>query len=219
MSKITTIQKRRAVENARIRTEIKQLEHYIYVGNATIERFMKRDGAHIKDQIDRIRDKNDQYSDTINILEKRIETVDTGDLDNVLDAQYAQNAKKTETKTDAHKKTVVNSDKNKPRVYKYTKRDADKTYTYYTRTAEKLPNKMYQRLKTMPSNKGYIWRDIYFYGHMPPTREHFYSLVEPLQGNSSKIHEWSYAAGAYHIYEKVGMNKPVLVSKRSLIKL
>lgn len=39
---------------------------------------------------------------------------------------------------------------------------------YFNKTSNKLPNFLKKKLDKMPNNKGFIWKDIWFFGKLPP---------------------------------------------------
>lgn len=104
-------------------------------------------------------------------------------------------------------------DRMNPRIYK-------NEYIKYTRNCGTLPEYKRKALEQMPSNKGYIWRNIWFFGKKRPERNGNLIMFENLKGGILRIHE----SNEYEIkiYEKKGKNSQrVLIShkRRKLLSL
>lgn len=125
--------------------------------------------------------------------------------------QYVYNPKKN---INIHGKTNTNTDSDKyvngfpPFVSQYS---AENEYLYYEKQSKYLPNNMVKKLHDMPSNKGYIWNDIYFYGSQPSHIDDPIVLFEKLPNNILRIHEWNNKETL--VFEKVGTDRKYLVSK------
>jgi hypothetical protein len=50
-------------------------------------------------------------------------------------------------------------------------RDSSIEYDRYMRLLTKFPDSLRDRLKKMPNNRGFLWRDIAFYGELAPTSD------------------------------------------------
>jgi hypothetical protein len=105
------------------------------------------------------------------------------------------------------------------RSYNYEK-EMDRAYTYYARIRDSIPSYMARNLKEMPNNKGYYWRDIAYFGHLPAEKKKPIVLFD--KDSRTKIltiHEWS--PTEYKIFEKHGDTRKELVhkEKRKVLKL
>ena len=99
-------------------------------------------------------------------------------------------------------------------------REVEKAYSYYLRSASYLPSYIARNLKEMPNNKGYIWKEIHFYGRLPAEKNKPVVLFD--KDSRTKIltiHEWT--PTEYKVFEKHGdeRKKLVLKEKRKILKL
>lgn len=89
----------------------------------------------------------------------------------------------------------------------------EKDYNYYYRVFSKakdtLPEYMRENLKVMSNNKGYIWRDCWFFGEQSPEPRQPLVMFEK-KGPILYIHELD--SRQHRIYEKHGKEKKKLVS-------
>lgn len=90
-----------------------------------------------------------------------------------------------------------------------TKYNMKKEYYYYLKNSDRLPRYMKKNLKNMPSNKGYKWNDIIFFGekpskHMNPT------VIFEKNKSTLYIHEWK--GNTTKVYKKEQNKKNELVS-------
>jgi len=92
---------------------------------------------------------------------------------------------------------------------KYLKKDYNYFYKIYCRINETLPEYIQENIKTMPGNKGYIWRGCWFFGLTPAENNQPIILFEK-KGGVLRIHE----IDDYDtkIYEKIGKDRKKLVS-------
>ena len=102
-----------------------------------------------------------------------------------LDQEYRERYEKREEEKDIRrekkfeKKTRINTENKKvsKQFYqnsrqasskdRYNKKQYDYHYKYFVRQSAKVPSFVLDNLKRMPNNKGYIWRNIWFYGALP----------------------------------------------------
>ena len=107
-------------------------------------------------------------------------------------------------------KIVTDSRNNK----KYDK-ETSYSYKFLSKVVDQLPDYMKNKLSEMPSNKGYIWRGVYFYGDLKedtgPT------VMFEKQKNLLIIHENT--PTTYKRFEKNGKERKYLVfSQKRKIK-
>jgi hypothetical protein len=105
------------------------------------------------------------------------------------------------------------------RSYQYEK-DMERAYTYYMRVRDSIPGYMARNLKEMPNNKGYIWRDTAYYGHLAAEKKKPTVLFD--RDSRTKvltIHEWT--PTEYKMFEKNGDARKQLVNKqkRKIMKI
>ena len=80
-------------------------------------------------------------------------------------------------------RNIKNFDKNKEKEIK-------RYYRYFNKAVDTLPEYISNNLKSMPNNKGYIWRGTVFYG-MKPTDSDTTILFEKKKGGVLLIHEYN----------------------------
>lgn len=90
----------------------------------------------------------------------------------------------------------------------------NKSFNFFVKVSNSLPQYMKKNLKEMPNNKGYIWKDIRFYGAMPAQKNQPDILFEKQRNGIMLIHEIT--KSEHKIFEKKGKEKRKLktVKKR-----
>lgn len=113
-----------------------------------------------------------------------------------------------------HRDNKDNKD-NKHDVKRKTKEDRksgyqtkrDKEYEHFLRVCDSIPDYMLKKLKTMPNNKGYIWRNVFCYGNLKAEEGQPTIMFEKKNG-ILVIHEWTNTE--YKIWHKEGKENKVL---------
>ena len=125
---------------------------------------------------------------------------------------YDYNVKKKESNSDkkralkdANEKKkideVYKKDSKIKRTEKYRKKDMDRSYKHFLRSVDSLPYNLKKNLKNMPNNKGYIWKNVHFYGKLPTEDDNLIMFEKKRNGNLL-IHE--YIKNWYTLKEKRG---------------
>ena len=83
-------------------------------------------------------------------------------------------------------------------------------YKVYQKINESLPEYMRENLKTMPNNKGYIWRDCWFFGDMKTNEKYPIILFEKLRNGILRIIEID--TKETRTFEKKGKDRKKLIS-------
>jgi len=160
----------------------------------------------------------------IEILQKRYADMSSGLLDQeITQGLTEQKAIQTVKNSTAQKKKKddihENEDKRTNMFSKQRKEDdrqleRDKKYFYkqYCKIVDSIPEYMAENLKTMPNNKGYLFRQTWLLGSQAEEPGQPTVLFEKVRG-VMKIHE--YDQWEYRLYEKVGKEKKKLVLRRS----
>lgn len=139
----------------------------------------------------------------ISILSQREEDFLTGRLDAEINNQIKNIKKiKKEFKRRPEKEFVKKEKNNDERDYNYY-------YKIFCKTKTSLPEYMRENLKTMSNNKGYIWRNCWFFGSLPPEPRQPVVMFEK-NGAILYIHEIDNRE--HRIYEKHGKEKKKLIS-------
>jgi hypothetical protein len=97
------------------------------------------------------------------------------------------------------------------KVIKYRNKDYEYYYKQYEKAVETLPDYIKENLKTMPSNKGYIWRGCWYFGMKNAEKNQPCVMFEKLRGGILRIHE---ITNEHKIYEKNGKEQRKLISSK-----
>jgi len=214
----------RLFEKNKINSDIKSLESLLKRTAETIERFKHQDATlFVKTQIDKLSVKKNEYEDELNGLNERLVDLIAGKLDDSLTENNANDMRKIQKKQEITIRKKKDKDDEKKMDSEILKKYHDKQNRYefsetfwnreekkYYKNCDSLPQWMRDKLKDMPSNKGYIWRDLWFFGekHVPFTKN--CTMFESLKGVTI-IHEID--AEYHRVYEKHGKANKVLVQK------
>ena len=183
----------------------------------------------IKNKIIKLEDKIISSKENIKKLSKKLSDIDKGLLDDEIEANIENENKEMEEKIKLKKKRkdevtkfknerkkiskeYYESHRQSSRKQRYNQRGWKSCYNYYTRTSARLPNYMKKNLENMPNNKGYYWRDIAFYGELPPNNSGTTVLFQKERDGSMIIHEWT---KSYYLKycKKTKKDKKKLISK------
>lgn len=210
--------------------EKKDLEHNIEYGDKSIPTLRNNSSfgqTYILNRINKIRDARVKYVERLEEVEKQIVRTKAGlnDLDikqelekstkMVKSKDNIANGRKHDSKKEKEEKKKEMSDfwrnikkQNKSNYQK--KRDMRYGEKCYWKAVETLPNYMKRNLKTMPNNKGYIWRGCQFYGKKRPERNQPCIIFEKPGRDVLIIHETT--PDKHTIYKKEGRQKRKFVS-------
>ena len=219
-------------EKNKIRESIRILNKNIEHSLDTIKRFRAQPASEfISKQIEKLSNSKIEDENQIEILEKRLIDLEAGNLDEELLKQNKENKEIAESKHNVNKKkkeveTKVQKEKTKKskeldssnrdyeRKERHKEYDMNRAYNYYQKTVESIPDYILDNLSNMPNNKGYIWRDIYCYGDLPPEKNQPITLFEK-QRELLIIHEWGNKY--YTVYHKVGKTgKKSIISRTEI---
>ena len=227
---------KRHSEVNKIRNQIRNMKAYIQNDVDTIERFRKlntKDGYYTS-QIEYKRLKNADRENEIIILEKRILDVQKGIFDEeLIDAEkFILNEISIKKEEDKRKKdeellhqkagimiakTFEQSCRRSDRNVKYNNREIEKNWQYFVKSRDSIPDYILKKLKSMPNNKGYIWKTIYCYGEKPAVIGEPVILFETQKDGLLVIHETTNSE--YKIWHKKGTLKKYLYSSTPRRKL
>tara|TARA_B100000686_G_C16732491_1_gene941564 strand:- start:523 stop:1281 length:759 start_codon:yes stop_codon:yes gene_type:complete len=168
--------------------------------------------------------KRDKALEKIEEINKKLQNTQIHEviIENILTARKSQNVVKRNAnykrkikKEHKEQKDKIREDfykrcKEGGRVNRQNKYFVRSSWRWLTKTDRKLPNYMRKNLREMPNNKGYIFRNIQYYGHLPRQKNQPQILFEKNRG-VLRIHEITKTR--YKIYEKQTKN-----SKKVLIK-
>jgi hypothetical protein len=221
----------RISEKNRLYKEVSTLETYTILDDATIGRLRNQSGnvEYNTNKIEKLRTLNKERADQVMELKHRLTSLLCGRLDEEL-AINTKNAmveiekktqetkrKKLENKAEENvrmkkSKDYYNMSRQYTREVRFNKRDADRAYKHFIRASDSIPDYILRNLRTMPSNKGYIWKNVCCYGERKAERNRPSVLFEKQRGGVLLIHEWT--PSTYYLYSKTGKDRKVLVSQK-----
>jgi hypothetical protein len=68
-------------------------------------------------------------------------------------------------------------------------REIEKIWQFFVKTMETLPDYMAKKLKKMPNNKGYKWKNVFFYGELPAVKGEPVTIFETQKDGLLVIYE------------------------------
>lgn len=179
--------------------------------------------------------KLDEVNEKIQSLSDRIHKLDKGDLTEFINfcdetVQRTKESRKTERKLNDQKAIKQKNDKeHKDKTYKKLKAERrshnwDKKkygiyYRKFCKSVDSLPEYMKENLKSMPNNKGYIWRSVQYYGEQKPIRGEPVILFEKRSGvlwirkyynDRTEIYKKATRESGTELVETIPMKKPMV---------
>ena len=174
-----------------------------------------------------------------NIIDKRVDTIFNLQLKekDILSGKYDEEYKKIASETsEKQRKNMDSAKKRKKDLHieeedkqnvmfskqkdgdgkdRQAKSDYKYFYKVYQKINETLPDYMRENLKTMPNNKGYIWRDCWFFGDMETRDKYPITLFEKLRSGILRIIEID--TKETRVFEKKGKDRKKLVSVKQKV--
>jgi len=84
-----------------------------------------------------------------------------------------------------------------------------RAYNHFQKADNTMPDYMKRNLKSMPNNKGYVWKSIMYFGHKKKEKgRRCISLSERQKGNINAIIEWDKTS--YRILHKIKNTKKLI---------
>jgi hypothetical protein len=212
------MEKYRQQEINELSTKIKEYKNNISRMEVSNSNIAKTGIVLDADYIHNFREKNyqkmDEYRDAIREYETKISKINRGLYDEEIMKNRKDNSDriKTDNERSIKKKELENKKKKdlEKRVrdsqYSDHRKNKDNEYfmrkelEYFYKTTDSLPDHLYYKLKNMPNNKGYIWRDVWFMGELPPEKDEDIMMFEKKDRDNLRIHIITLTH--YLIYEK-----------------
>lgn len=209
-------------EKKRIIDEIRKLENYNKTDSQTIERFKLMTGTDFtKNQIEKLFIKIQERKEVISDLQERFDNIDQGVYDYELEQEYKKmkneilnkcrdsDKKKADIKTykDSNRiksQEFFQSDRKSDKSERFCAKDIERTYDYFLRINNSIPEYMLKKLANMPNNKGYIWKGIYCYGELEAEIGKPVTIFEKTRSGQQLIHEWTDTYYKIYYYDKIG---------------
>jgi len=165
-----------------------------------------------------LKDAIEKRKENIFVLEQREKDFLSGKLDQEISKELKKNTCEANIRFESSKKKDLNKQEKKFNQFDYgynaEERNRQKDYIYYYRlyckANETLPEYMRENLADMPNNKGYIWRDCWFFGEKAQEHGQPTIMFEKKKGSVMHIHEIDNYE--HKIFEKIGKEKKKLIS-------
>ena len=136
----------------------------------------------------------------------------------VIKERQVQNSKKKKEEVQLKKqkekdvmKSFYASESQFRRSQRTSQRDMNFFYEKMMKIDMEMPQYMKDTLDKMPSNKGYIYRGVWYFGHVPvsPREEKYLTMFERIKG-IQYIHEYihEFPVKTYNLYEKLSKTSP-----------
>lgn len=161
-------------------------------------------------------------------LTSRNNSIDVGDMDDELKKDVENNMLQIRKKNEITRKKMEAEEKKlkkqKEQAELFFKRqyqpdrtraseyEMNRAYDRFVANSNDLPRYMVENLKSMPNNKGYLWKDIYFFGALPAERNAPRVIFEKQRGDVMFIHET--IGLETHTYKKVGKEPKQYISTK-----
>lgn len=227
------MESKRIEERNRIWGEIRYKEKCISNVKETIERFRRViNNEWNSNQIIRLKKKITEHQEEIQKLQQNLKDLNIGLLDKDLESQIKHVKDEIERKTNEkirkrnqERDNKIQLSKNSKQHYDDTrlsdrefrlkKYEIDRTYKYFLRVCDSIPDYMIRKLKNMPNNKGYIWRGIRCFGELPEEPGKPVVLFERKK-DILVIHEWT--QNEYNIWHKKGKEYKTLYESKPIFR-
>jgi chromosome segregation ATPase len=221
------MENKRLFEKNICKDRIKELSRCITRDEEVVERLqsLQKNKEYNEEQIRRITETNNERKEEIDELEDRIISIDSGLLDFDIQQEYLKNQREIGKRNlDVKQKQkdismfekenkmkfdkIVKDSKKSDREHRYSSKDHDRGMYHLERATDTLPNYIKNNLNEMPSNKGYIWKNVWFFGNKDPEINQPIVMFEKFQGYMKIIE--IYRDNIFH-YEKRDREGKVLM--------
>jgi hypothetical protein len=222
----------RISQRNKITLEIKNAKSLIDKNTQTISKLRKLPTSDFNTmQINKLKDQTNSKKESIALLEKQMVDLNSGKLDDQIANEIEENAKRVNLISAKKKsndsliakqnstnfqemekhRTDFNSD---TRHNKYIETSMQKSYDYFQKISNSIPDYVSRQLDKLPNNHGVIWRDVFFYGKLPDNGGS-HIMHESTSKSVTKIHEWNRKTRQYTLKIKTFNEK----NRRADIKL
>lgn len=193
-------------ERNKIYNEIKSVEKRMTLEQETIDRLRHQDKTDFNvKKVNDLKENKFVLEDKLSELKNRLVDLNDGLLDEELQSEL-------DTTNSKHQKLYEKSVENKKRKSDEKKEKSTISKDYYNKIRQNrrdninenrlvnnfqlkffnivdtIPDYIVEKLKNMPNNKGYIWRGVRFYGHLPSENDEEELLFEKIN-NKLYIHK------------------------------
>lgn len=218
-------EQRKIDEKRKVNEEIRILNRYNEVDNATIGRFrtMSKNDSFVLTQLTKLEKQISERNTKIEELTERLNKLEAGELDDEIEAdlkrisfEISEKSKVTTIKKKMEAE-LKNKDKKMSKEFYDLERKSDKMdKQWFYKSAQKhfehandtLPEYISRDLNKMPCNTGYSWKGVYFFGKRPEN-SNIYTITENRKGMKIII-RWT--KDYYNVYQKEGKENELLIS-------
>jgi ribosomal protein S17E len=176
--------------------------------------------------IERNESELEEFKKRLDLAHIKIDQIENGIYEDELKKEFEENRRIIEHKATATKKKKEDSrffdtpaqtqakKKNfKPVYEKNFERDFNYTEKQYFKDVATIPDNLLEKLKNMPNNKGYIWRNIWCFGEKPVSHINEYTLYEK-QNQKYLVHVYDLRTRTYSLYDKDNTGKQHLMNRK-----
>lgn len=96
-------------------------------------------------------------------------------------------------------------------------RDFDYAEKQYMRDSASIPDHLREKLKNMPGNMGYVWKDIWFFGARNAEQTYEYTLFEK-RNQQFLVHVYNLRTRMYSLYEKDNTGRRKFIERSPMTK-
>jgi len=209
----------RLTHKNRLLTELALLEKRLERANHASVELRKggciRDQEFVEQQIQQNNDVIESTTEEIVVLRETLRKLERGDLDEDIQAEMNENMKQVEQKRliqdkkdrlaaerDAINRKIASTYQQKQRNVDYLNRSSlYQMQKEYERLCDMdIPSYISDNLRTMPNNKGYVWRGVWLFGEKPAEKGP--CVMFEKQRETMFIHE--IFEKEHHVYKKQG---------------
>lgn len=161
----------------------------------------------------------EQLTLRIKECQEQLDSIDRGDMDSIFEEEMRESRAVSRSESEKRKQSLEESvrvaeskrihlqgrmsqESKDRRNEKELSRQSARAYSYYSKVSDELPEFITKQLRCMPNNKGFLWRDVYFFGEQEDDGSEVVLIEEILKKpHRNLIHEW----GRNHtrrVYEK-----------------
>ncbi len=172
----------------------------------------------------------ERYKSELLVLNSRVEEIESGAYEQKLRAEMEANKHTIQQKSKATQKRKADSamievkqkkvpeqKSSKSRFDHFQRnnaRDFDYAEKQYLRDSASIPDHLREKLKNMPNNLGYVWKDIWCFGEKPSRNHNEITLYEK-RHHQFLMHVYDKQRRVYYLYDKDNSGHKKLLEKRS----
>lgn len=172
-------------------------------------------------------------------LQRKLDEIDQGAYADKLQAELDRNRQVIDQKTASTKKRKQQAkgpsgapsapkpsapsfgQHSQPYVYHGYSRNNERDFDYaekqYMRDSASIPDHLRDKLKNMPNNMGYVWKDIWYFGAQAPEQTHEYTLFEK-RHQQFLVHVYNLRTRMYSLYEKESTGRRKFIERSPMTR-